>query len=294
MSLDEVPEPQPGDGEVLVDIFAASVNPADWKVREGYYRDAPWVRLPHIPGRDFSGIVRALGAGVEQFAPGDAVFGVTDQGQEGTYAEAIAMKAAIVAPKPDSLSHVEAAAIALGALTALVSLEDTGRIGAGETVLIQGGAGGVGAMGIQIAKHAGARVIATARAANRGYVLSLGADEAIDYARPEGFDGIPPCDIVFDTVGGEGRAACCNALKPGGRLVWIARGPEGFTPPDGIEVLRPNVARSRAHLDRIRDLVRVGALKPPRITTFPLAEAAKAQEARKSGEIRGKAVLAVR
>lgn len=294
MSLDDVPAPEPGEGEILVDIFAASVNPADWKAREGYYKDAPWLRLPHIPGRDFSGVVRSLGPGADGFAPGDAVFGVTDQGQEGAYAEAIAMKAAIVAPKPESLTHTEAAAMALGALTALVSLEETGRIGAGETILIQGGAGGVGAMAVQIAKHAGAYVIATARAENRGYVLSLGADEVIDYARPDALAGIPPCDIVFDTVGGEAQIECCDVLKPGGRLVWIARGPEGFSPPDTIEVLRPNVARGRSHLDRIRDLVAIGALKPPRITTFSLRDAAEAQEKRKSGEIRGKAVLDVR
>lgn len=294
MHLDEVPDPAPGPGEVAVEIHAASVNPADWKVREGSYKDAPWLRLPHVPGRDFSGVVRATGAGVTAFTPGDAVFGVTDQGQEGAYAELLAIKAAIVAPKPDALSHAEAAAIALGALTALESLEDTARLAKGETILIHGGAGGVGAMAVQIARAAGARVIATARAAHRDYVSGLGADTVIPYDTADFVAEAPPCDVVFDTVGGDVQVRSCEVLKPGGHLVWISRGPQGFKPPPSVTMLRPNVGRDRAHLDRIAALVGAGALRPPRITTFPLTEAAKAQEQRKAGAVTGKAVLLVR
>ncbi len=294
LSLDDVVDPTPAPGEVVVDIYAAAVNPADWKVREGFYKNAPWFKLPHIPGRDFSGIVRALGNGVDNLSPGQAVFGVTDQGQEGAYAEAIAVKAAIVAPKPDGLSHAEAAAMALGALTAMVSLEDTAKIKPGEKVLIHGGAGGVGAMGVQLAKHAGATVIATARGANVAYVKSLGADQVIDYETEDFVKAAPKCDVVFDTVGGADQPRCCQALKKGGRLAWISRGPEGFSPPDGIKVLRPDVSRDRAHLARIAELWAAGALKPPEIVLLPLAEAAKAQEMRKHRSVRGKVVLQVR
>ena len=137
--------------------------------------------FPHILGRDFSGVVSAVGAGVTDLAVGDAVFGVCDQGIEGAYAEKIAIKAAIIAKKPERLGHAEAAAMALTGLTALWALEDTAQLKAGETILIQGGAGGVAGFGIQLAKHIGATVITTASAGNHDYVRRLGADRVIDY-----------------------------------------------------------------------------------------------------------------
>jgi NADPH:quinone reductase-like Zn-dependent oxidoreductase len=294
MSLDDVAAPEPGTGEVLIDIHAASINPADWKVREGFYKDAPWFKLPHCPGRDFSGVISALGAGVTDLAIGDEVFGVTDQGQEGAYAEKIAMKATIVAHKPKSLSHAESAAIALGALTAMVSLEDTAHVASGETVLIQGGAGGVGAMGVQLAKLAGATVIATARGSNIDYVKSLGADQVINYETEDFTKTCPPCDLVFDTVGGAVQPECCKVLKKGGRLAWISRGPKDFKAPEHITVLRPDVRRDRAHLERIARLADEGALRPPAITQMSLAEAAAAQERRKARQVQGKVVLVMR
>jgi NADPH:quinone reductase-like Zn-dependent oxidoreductase len=185
----------------VVDIYAASVNAADYKVRLGGGRYA-LNRFPHILGRDFSGVVSALGAGVTDFAVGDPVFGVSDQGVKGAYAEKIAIKAAIIARKPDRLSHVEAAALGLTSLTALTAIEDTAYLQAGQTILIQGGAGGVAGFALQLCKHLGARVITTASASNRPYVRSLGADRVIDY-NTEDFTAIGPiCDVVFDTVGG--------------------------------------------------------------------------------------------
>src|SRR6185503_7203254 len=142
----DVPDPAARPGEVLVDIHAASVNAADWKVRAGHY--APITDFPYVPGRDFSGVVRALGEGVKDFAVGDAVFGVCDVGRDGAYAEKIAIQSAIVATKPASLSHAECAALALTGLTALVAIEDTLRLKAGETILVQGGAGGVASFAI--------------------------------------------------------------------------------------------------------------------------------------------------
>ena len=157
----EAPDPAAGPGEVVVDIHAASVNGADPKVRRGngrYKLD----RFPHILGRDFSGVVGAVGTGVTEFKVGDAVFGVTDQGIEGCYAEKLAIKAAIIARKPASLSHAEAAALGLISLTALTAIEDTARLKAGETILIQGGAGGVAGFAVQLARHLRAKVITTA------------------------------------------------------------------------------------------------------------------------------------
>src|SRR3954449_4842388 len=174
----DAPDPVAGLGDVVVDIHAASVNAADYKMRLGGYSN---LQLPHILGRDFSGVVSAIGAGVDDLKAGDAVFGVTIPGTEGAYAEKIAIKAAIVAKKPQKLSHVEAAAMALTSLNAIWALEDTAQLKRGETVLIHGGAGGVAGFAIQLAKHIGATVITTASKANHEYVRNLGADQVIDY-----------------------------------------------------------------------------------------------------------------
>src|ERR1700740_1412518 len=179
LKFGDMPDPVAKPGEVVVDIVAASVNGADWKVREG--KSGQLARFPYILGRDFSGVVSAVGEGVGDLSVGDEVFAVCDAGQEGAYAEKIAIKAAIVARKPDSLSHVDAAALALAGLTAICAIEDTLKLKAGETILIQGGAGGVASFAIQLAKHIGAKVITTASAANTAYLRGLGADEVIDY-----------------------------------------------------------------------------------------------------------------
>ena len=152
---------------------------SDWKVRAGTY--APIENLPYIPGRDFSGVVSALGAGVTDFKVGDEVFGVCDVGQEQAYAEKVAIKASIIAKKPAGLSHVDASALSLIGLTALVSVEDTIQLQRGEKILVQGGAGGVAGYAVQLAKYLGATVVSTCSKANMDYVKSLGADEVIDY-----------------------------------------------------------------------------------------------------------------
>jgi len=188
----DLPDPVAGPGEVVVDIHAATVNGADWKVRAGHYSEM--TDFPYILGRDFSGVVSEVSEAVGDLAIGDAVFGVCDVGQEGAYAEKIAMKASIVARKPDSLSHNEAAALALTGLTALVSVEDTLKLQPGETILIQGGAGGVASFAIQLAKHIGAKVITTASAANIGYLRDLGADEIIDYNAQDFTEIVSDCD----------------------------------------------------------------------------------------------------
>jgi len=288
----DAPDPVAAPGEVVVDIHAASVNAADYKVRRGAYGN---IRFPHILGRDFSGVVSAVGGEVTDLAVGDAVFGVTEQGVEGAYAEKIAINAAIIARKPDHLGHAEAAAMALTSLTALWAIEDTARLKSGETILIQGGAGGVAGFGIQLAKYLGATVITTASAGNRSYVRSLGADRTIDYNAEDFAAAVSNCDVVFDTVGGDVRAGCYAVLRPGGRLVWIAPAPEGFRPPRGdVETLRPNVRRDRAHLERMLALLDAGAVRPPTIVRYKLADASEAHRVSESRHLQGKLVFEVR
>ena len=293
MKFGEAPDPKAGPGEVVVDINAASVNGADPKVRRGkgrYKLD----QFPHILGRDFSGVISAIGAGVSDLKIGDAVFGVLDVGIEGTYAENLSVPAALVAKKPASLSHAEAAALGLISLTALTAIEDTAHLKAGQTILIQGGAGGVAGFGVQLAKHIGATVISTASAGNFDYVRKLGADKVIDYNK-EDFTSIGPiCDVVFDTVGGAVRADSYKVLKPGGKLVWIAPAPDGFQPPrNDVETLKPDVKRDRAHLERMLMLLAAGAVSTPTIHHYKLADAAEAHKVSEGRHLQGKLVLDV-
>jgi NADPH:quinone reductase-like Zn-dependent oxidoreductase len=294
LTYGEAPNPTVGPGEVVVDVHAASVNAADYKVRLGGGRYS-LSSFPHILGRDFSGVVSMVGAGVADFIVGDAVFGVTDQGIQGAYAEKIAINAAIIARKPDHLGHAEAAALGLTSLTALTAIEDTAHLKAGQTILIQGGAGGVAGFAVQLCKHLGASVITTASASNHPYVRSLGADRVIDY-NVEDFTAIGPvCDVAFDTVGGGVRAGCYAVLKPGGKLVWIAAAPEGFRPSrNDVETLRPNVVRDRAHLERLLALLDVGAVRPPVIVRYNLEDAAEAHRVSEARHLRGKLVLEIR
>src|SRR5262245_52214354 len=271
----DLPDPVAAPGEVVVDIHAASVNGADWKVRAGgSYKPA---RFPHILGRDFSGVVASVGEGVTDFRVGDPVFGVSEANRESCYAEKVAIRAAIVARKPESLSHVQAAAIALVGLTAVVSIEGSLKLQPGETILIQGGAGGVAAFAIQLAKHIGARVITTTSPANLAYVRGLGADRAIDYTAQDFTELVSGCDAVFETVGGDVALRSFSVLKPGGRAAFIASGPQApKSPRADVQSLRPNVARDRRHLERIVALIGAGAVQLPEVTVYPLPEAATA------------------
>ncbi len=288
----DLPDPEATPGQVVVDIHAASVNGADWKVRAGQYKQT---QFPYILGRDFSGMVSAVGPGVDDLRIGDEVFGVCEAGQEGAYAEKIAMKAAIVARKPAGLSHLEAAAVALTGLTALSAIKDTLQLKAGETILVQGGAGGVAGFAVQAAKHLGARVITTARPENHAYLRSLGADEVIDYTSVDFTEAVRDCDAVFDTVGGDVATRSFAVLKPGGRAAFIASGAQAPAPtrPD-VRALRPPVKRAREHLERIAQLVTSGAVRAPEIKVFELSQAEEAHRISEARHLRGKLVFKLR
>ena len=291
----DLPDPAAAPGEVIVDVHAASVNAADWKFRDGQYPRHAEVKFPLIPGRDFSGVVGAVGDGVADLRPGEAVFGVLAAGREGTYAEKIAINASIIAKKPDALSHVNAAALALTGLTAISALDDTLKLKRGETILIQGGAGGVASFAIQFAKHLGARVITTTSTANCDYVRGLGADEIIDYNKQDFTKVVSGCDAVFDTVGGDVAQKSFAVLKPGGRAAFIASGVEAPKPDrSDVASLRPPVGRARAPLERIAQLFVSGAVRPPEIKLYRLSQAAEAHRLSQSRHFRGKLVFQVR
>lgn len=295
LALRDIDDPAAGEGEIVADIHAASVNPVDWKIGSGYRRDAMQLSFPHILGVDFSGVVAATGPGVDDLSPGDEVFGVGPQNRWGCYAEKVAISAGMVGRKPAALSHVEAAGLALIGLTALVSLEDVAELSSGQKILIHAGAGGVGSFALQFARHVGAHVITTASAANHDYVRALGADEVIDYNAQDFTELVSDCDVVYDTMGGEVHRRSFQVLKPGGKLIHIAPPPADFTPPrDDVNVIRPQVGRDRAHMDRISELVAAGAVRPPEIRTMPLAETEAAHELSRTGHVRGKIVLVVR
>jgi NADPH:quinone reductase-like Zn-dependent oxidoreductase len=288
----DLPDPVAGPGQIVVDTVAASVNGADPKVCAGDYKQT---KFPVILGRDFSGVVSALGAGVEDLRVGDEVFGVLEAGRDGTYAEKIAVGAAIVAKKPAGLSHVDAAALALTGLTALCSVEDTLKLRSGETILIQGGAGGVASFAIQLAKHLGARVVTTASTANAPYVRDIGADQVIDYKTTDFTKVVSNCDAVFDTVGGDVALRSFAVLKPGGRAAFIASGPQAPKPDrSDVSALRPAVGRDRPHLERIAELYRAGAVRPPHVTLFGLSNAVEALRVSEARHLKGKLVLRVR
>jgi NADPH:quinone reductase-like Zn-dependent oxidoreductase len=293
LKFGEMLDPVAASGEVVVDIVAASVNGADWKVREG--KSGQLSKFPYILGRDFSGVVSAVGEGVRDIGIGDEVFAVCDAGQEGAYAEKIAIKAAIVAKKPNGLSHVDAAALALAGLTAICAIEDTLKLQAGETILIQGGAGEVASFAIQLAKHLGARVITTASASNHDYLRKIGADEIIDYNAVDFTKIVRDCDAVFDTVGGDVAQRSFTVLKPGGRAAFIASGAQAPKPDrSDVIALRPSVGRDRPHLERIVALVASGAVRPPEVTSYLLSEAVAAHRVSESRHFRGKLVFLVR
>ncbi len=289
----EVERPEPGLNEVLVRVHAAGVNPVDWKTRASGGL-IEWGDLP-VVGWDVSGTVEAVGPGVGVFRPGDEVFGMPlFPRQAGGYAEYVVAPARHLAPKPAGLTHVEAAALPLAALTAWQALVDTADVRPGERVLVHAAAGGVGHFAVQIAKARGAYVIGTASAGKHDLVRELGADEVIDYRAVPFEDAVSEVDVVLDGLGGETAERSLKVLRPGGRLITLP-GPDDVPAgaPDGVRAVWVLVEPDHLGLREIAALVERGALRPVVEAVLPLAEAAKAHELGEQGRTTGKIVLTV-
>src|SRR5688572_15177248 len=197
LKVEQAPRPAPGDGELLVRVHAAGVNPVDWKIRKSGARGWLDVKTPYVPGFDVSGVVESLGAGVTRFKPGDAVYAMLDLRRGGGYAQYAVVKESEAATKPENASHVEAAGVPLAALTAWQALFDTADLQPGQTVLVHGGAGGVGSFAVQLAKWKGAKVVATASKQNHEFLKQLGVDEVIDYKSQNFADVVKDVDVVL-------------------------------------------------------------------------------------------------
>ena len=295
---ENVQEPEVAAGKLLIDIHAATVNPVDWKIMSGDRQRQMPLTMPFVLGVDLSGVVREVGEGVTEFAPGDPVWAVVNQDQPGGYQEVNAVDVGVVSLKPKNVSHVEAAALALTGLTAMVAIDDTAGLKPSEKILVQGGAGGVGSFAVQAAKAMGAEVFATCSERNIDYVRSLGVDHVIDYTKGDFRDSVPPVDIVFDTVGNAApglHEASFDVLAPGGRLAWIAGQPENFSPPrDDVKVLRPQVYRSSERMRRVANLVEAESVKPPEIEEISLADIPDAHRRSMGYHVRGKLVIRMR
>jgi NADPH:quinone reductase-like Zn-dependent oxidoreductase len=291
LRVETAPRPEPGEGELVVRVHSAGVNPIDWKYRAGYLREFMPLELPHIPGFDLSGTVVEVGAGVSDFSTGDEVFG---RGS-GTYAEYAVAPATTLAPKPAALSFDQAATLAIGGVTAWASLFEAAKLEPGQRLLVHGGAGGVGSFAVQLGRWKGAHVIATASTGNLDLVRRLGADEVIDYTAVRFEDELHDLDVVLDTVGGEVTDRSWGVLRPGGMLVVIAGTPDTDTAAargvrtsgtQAPEVTSPILAKLAA-------LVESGELDPQVGETFALADAARAHAASETGHGHGRIVLHV-
>ncbi|MBI5365277.1 MAG: NADP-dependent oxidoreductase [Planctomycetes bacterium] len=293
VKVEDVPRPEPKEGEVLVRVHASAVNPIDWKVAQGLVRSLG-KSLPYTLGCDVSGVVEEVGAKVVGWKTGDEVFAYSNLMRGGAFAEYVVLPAAELATKPKTVDHAHAAAIPLAGLTAWQALFDTAKLEAGQTVLVHAGAGGVGHFAVQFAKVKGAKVIATASKDKLAFVKELGADVVIDYQAQAFEELVKDVDVVFDMIGGETQAKSYGVLKKGGFLVSIvgappkaeldARGLRGA----GI-LLKPDAAE----LKTLAELVDAGKVRPHVSATFPLAEAAKALALSKEGHAVGKIAIEV-
>jgi NADPH:quinone reductase-like Zn-dependent oxidoreductase len=291
MQLVEVPVPRPADGELLVRIGAASLNPVDWKIREGRYPVVKEDRLPYALGRDYAGVVVARGGGAADFAEGEAVYGLLDPAHGG-FAEYVAVRGDEAAARPASLDAVAAAALPLAGLTAWQGLFTHGRLVAGQRVLVHAGSGGVGHLAVQFAKARGAHVIATASTPHVDFVRSLGADEVVDYKKQRFEDIVREVDLVYDLLGGDTQARSWAVLRRGGALVSTLQEPsQDEAARRGVRALRYTAQPSRADLGEIAALVDAGRVQPHVSAVSPLRDARSALQAVEEGHTLGKAVL---
>ena len=315
----DMPDPELRDHDVLVQIYAAGVNPLDSKIRDGEFKLILPYRLPLILGNELAGVVVRVGSKVRGFKPGDEVYARPNQDRIGTFAEFIAMNEADVALKPKNLTMEEAASIPLVALTAWQVLIDRANLKKGEKVLIHAGSGGVGTLAIQLAKHIGATVATTTSAANVDLVKSLGADVVVDY-RQEDFEKVlSGYDVVLNSLGKDTLEKSLKVLKPGGKLISISGPPDAaFAKESGLNWLFQQVMRllsfgirkkakkrgisysfvfMRANgeqLSKITSLIDDGIIRPVLDRVFPFAATSEALAYLEKGRAKGKVVVGLR
>jgi NADPH:quinone reductase-like Zn-dependent oxidoreductase len=292
LKYEDAPRPTPREGELLVRVRAAGVNPVDAKVRSGGFGSGG--SLPAIPGYDLAGVVEESGPGATRFKKGDEVFAYLNLRRAGAYAQYAVVKEDEAAAKPAKTTFEEAAAVPLAALTAWQGLIEKAKLEPGQTVLIHGGSGGVGSFAVQIAKARGAKVIATASTRNQQTLKELGVDQAIDYTTTKFEEVAKEVDVVLDTVAGETLARSYAVVKKGGIIVSI------LEPPNKEELSKRGirgevflVRPSSQMLAEIGKLIDAGKLKPVVSEVLPLHEASKAHQQIETGHTRGKIVLKV-
>jgi len=292
--IERAAKPDPGPGQVLMRVHAASVNPIDWKLREGALKAFVPVLLPATAGQDLAGVIAAVGDGVTDLHVGDAVFAMTATGAFGAYAEYAVLDRSAVALKPKTLNFVQAAAVPMGALTAWQGIVEAGGLKAGDKLFVHAAAGNVGGMAVQIAHALGAHVTAAASAEARSLVEGYGGESFVDYRAERFEDAARGMDIVFDTLAGEMQARSWGILKPGGILVSTL----GIADPDaaaahGVRGTGISCTPNGAQLGRVAGMVEAGQVRPNVGAVLTLDEAAKAQELNRTGVTKGKIVLTV-
>ena len=292
LTYEDVPRPTPGEGDILLQVEAAGVNPGETKIRQGHF--AAYHTLPFILGYDLAGTVAEVGPGVTQIAVGDTVYTNCDSTRDGGYAEFVAVRASGVAPRPQTLDAIYAASVPLAGLTAWQALFQEGGLTAGQTVLIHGAGGAVGAFAVQFAKIKGATVVATASGTDKDYVQGLGADSVVDYKAERFEDAAKDVDVVLDTVGGETQMRSFTTIKRGGVLVATPGPPDQEAArAHGVIARRVEVAPSAADLTEIAALIDAGKVKTRVGMVLPLSEARQAYERMEKGGTRGKIVLRI-
>jgi NADPH:quinone reductase-like Zn-dependent oxidoreductase len=295
LRLVDVPDPEPGPGQVRVDLRAASVIPGDWKVRAGHLKDYFPVSLPKIPGRDGAGVVTKLGPGVDYIEVGSPVCVVAQHVEAGTYAQAIVRDRESITPLPRNLGFDEGAALLHAGVCAWICLIETAKLQPGMRLLVHAGAGAIGGMAVQLARHLGAHVAATSRAENSAYVSELGANQAIAYDREDFASKLRDCDVVLDLIGGDVHRRSYAVLKKGGHMVCLIAAPfEDRGAEFGVRVTTPRINDHREALDSIVGLAARGVLRPQICARMELAQAAEAQRRLEQGLVtRGRIVLQI-
>ena len=293
LKLVDLPDPEPGPDELLIEVYAVSVVPGDWKLRRGHLTGIFPVRPPKVPGRDGAGIVRAMGAGVTGFAVGDRVCFTCQHVDQGSYAQLAARPAADVVPAPEGLGFVECAAIMHAGVCAWIAAVETAGVKAGDKVLVHAAAGAIGGMAVQLCKHLGAEVAGTCSERNRDHVAALGCDRIVPYDKVDFETAVSDHDVVIDLVGGTVHNRSYGVLRPGGILVWLIAEPfEDLSAGLDIEVRQAMILDNPAILNAVVDLANSGHLRPLVSRVLPLDRAAEAHRILEAGEnTRGRLVL---